>query len=277
MCVSTRRFIIRYHGQAIICVAVLLLLCPLSVHLSRAEEVKIYDVAIAEDEAEWPPYTYFERDGTNITDQVVGFSVDVIDAIFRDNDITYHVDMMPYARALESVRTGSKYQMILSASYNKERAEKYYASEPYYQTKGCYFYSKKNHPEGLNITCKEDLNAYKIGGIHGFNYLHYGQDNTKVDRGTYTFDALIEKMKFGRVDLFLENYETIQGYTLLGNDYLTDSDIGYGFFDDIEPISFYMWFTKNDQGLALKKIVDQGIKKLRETGAYSEIYKKYFP
>lgn len=234
------------------------------------------DVAIAEDVAEWPPYIYFKRIGTNVTDTVAGFSVDIIDAIFRDNDMTYHIDMMPYARALENVRTG-RHTAILNASRNEERAKKYYMSDAYYETKGCFFYSKKNHPEGLDINLKEDLNAYKIGGIHGFNYSHYGQDNGKVDRGTYTFDALIEKMKYGRIDLFLENYETIAGYTYLGKDYLADPDLGYGYIEDVEPVAFHMWFTRDETGFALKNIIDQGLKKLHQTGEYNEIYKKYYP
>lgn len=265
----------RLRGTLVLWVAGLFL-CTAACNTLFANEWKWGEVAIAEDNAEWPPYTFFERTGTTVTERVVGFSVDIIDAIFRDNGMTYRIDMMPYARALENVRIGKKHSMILSASYNEDRAKTYYMSAPYYQTAGCFFYSKKNHPAGLDITCKADLDAYKIGGMHKFNYTHYGQHNENVDRGTYTFDALIEKMKFGRVDLFLENYETIAGYKYLGKDYLADPDLGYGRVEDVEAISFYMWFSKNEKGAALKQLIDQGVARLRETGEYDELYNEYF-
>ena len=243
----------------------------------HAQDLEGYDVAIAEDIAEWPPYTYFERKGTAVTENVVGFSVDIVDAIFSDNNMTYHIELMPFPRAMENVHLGHKHVMILNASCNPERCKKYYMSAPYYQTKGCYFYSKNNHPDGLDITCKADLHAYHVGGIHGFNYTHYGLDNENVDRGTYKFGDLMQKMKFGRVDLFLENYETIVGYTRIGYNFLTDEDIGYGHIEDVPPVEFRMWFTKNETGLALRNIIDQGLVKLHETGEYDKIYRKYFP
>jgi len=230
-------------------------------------------IYIADDAAEWPPYTFRNRQNEN---EIIGFSIDIIDRIFADNNIQYHIDLLPWARALAELESGHKYKVILNASYSSERAEKFLLSDAYYQTTGCYFYSTQKFPNGLNIHKKEDLKDYNVGGIFGYNYSHYGLINENIDRGAKDYAALIQKLHLGRVEIFLENYEILKGFGWIGKDYLADSGLGYGTIEDVPPINFYMLFTKDEVGKVLQKIVNDGLKKLKESGEYGKLYQKYF-
>ncbi len=127
-------------------------------------------IHITDDVGEWPPYTYYKRINGKKSKEIVGFSVDVVKEIFSKNDINFTITLLPWKRALLYVEYGKKFQIILSGTYSKERAEKYYISKPYYTTSAYYFYSRKHHPNGLNIKKKADYKKCKVAGLRGYNF-----------------------------------------------------------------------------------------------------------
>ena len=233
-------------------------------------------IYIADDAAEWPPYVYYERNGSQKTENIVGFTVDLIDLIFSEHGIEYKIDLLPWARALLEVEMGQTYKMILGANYSEERAEKYYVSNSIYQTTGYFFYSKKNNPNGLNIIISEDLNNYIIGGIIGYNYSPYNISNDYIYNRTRNHDLLVKMLHENRFDVFLENIEVLQGFCYIENICLLDTSLGYEKIIDLPPTNFHILFTKDSIGLALKNIVDEGLEKLKKSGEYYILYQKYF-
>lgn len=230
-------------------------------------------VRVCDDVSEWPPYTYFERVNGEKGEQVIGFVPDVLAEIFDKNGVAYEIELLPWQRCVEEVERGKDYQMLMNASYNEERAEKYYLSEQVYVTNSYYFYSKTHHPEGLDIEDKSDLKNYRTCGILGYNYTEY--DVPEIDTGTTDMNALVDKLAADRCDLFIEKFEPMVGFAVVGNDYLTRGNLGYAPIVGTEPAAFYMLFTKNERGLELKNMVDAGLKEMQESGRLAELLAKY--
>jgi polar amino acid transport system substrate-binding protein len=231
-------------------------------------------VSICDDGAGWPPFTYL----TDVSgkSEIVGFTVDVLNAIFIKAGITFSIVLQPWKRCLEEVEGGVYKQMLLNASYNKKRAEIYLFSDPIYATEPYYFYSKKRFPEGLKITSPEDLKKYKVCGLLGYNYQIYGLGDKQVDTSTQTFDSLIPKLKLNRCDLFIEQYEIIAGFGIIKNhNYLEEKWLGYAPLPYMKPTSFYMLFTRNKKGEQLQIIVNNGLKYLKASGYYQMLLRRY--
>lgn len=233
-------------------------------------------IRICDDGAEWPPYTYYQRVEGQKTAEVTGYAVEVIRAIFEPRGIAFQVELLPWSRCLAEVETGINYQMLLNASYSEERAQKYYLSRAFYTTNSYYFYSKRQHPTGLTVPDKASLQNYKVCGILGYNYTAYGV--TEIDDiGVTNYAVLLSKLHAGRCDLFLEKLEIMAGFTVTGENYLADPDLGYAPVPETAPAPFYMMFPRTEQGLALRDLVDEGLAELEQTGSLQSLLKKYVP
>ncbi len=54
-----------------------------------SQNLKNTHINIVDDGAQWPPFIYYERKNGKISQNIVGFSIDVINEIFKRNNITY--------------------------------------------------------------------------------------------------------------------------------------------------------------------------------------------
>lgn len=232
-------------------------------------------IYITDDEKEWPPYIFYKRDNKLKTNTLMGFSCDVISEIFLRNKINYNIKLLPWKRAQHEVELGNKYSMFLNASYNEERASKYYISEPYYSTSAYYFYSKKIYPKGLPIYKKSDLLKYRITGLLGHNYKDYVSNNKSVYMNSGDYESLSKQLHAGYYDIFLESLEIITGWAAINTNILEDKSIGYAKVPEMDSVNFYMMFSKNKTGAELKRIIDEEIKDMTQSGKLKELLKKY--
>ena len=231
-------------------------------------------VSICDDSAGWPPFTYLIHiDGKK---KVVGFTVDVLNTIFKKAGLKYSIVLQPWKRCLAEVAHGVHKQMLLNASYNENRAKTYLFSDPVYITVPNYFYSKDTFPKGIKITKPEDLKKYKVCGLLGYNYKIYGLEDEQVDTSTKNFDSLIPKLKLNRCQVFIEQYEIIAGFGITRNhNYLGESWLGHAPLPYMKPTSFYMLFTRNKEGRRLQAIVNKGLEAIKASGEYDDLLKRY--
>lgn len=252
-----------------------LIMCCVDIH---ADEFSESVIKICDDGAEWPPYSYFDRSQGRKSDQVIGYSVDVIEAIFSKHELKFTVELLPWARCQEKVAAGDDYQLALNASYNLERDRTYHLLAPYYSMSNYYFYSLKNHPNGLDIDSVQDLKKYSVCGISGYNYATYNLSDSEVDQGTKDFPALISKLHKGRCDLFVEKYEILAGFAAIGVPFLSDKALGKAPIPGMASTPFYMMLSRNYRHKAkLKKILDNGLDEMKKSGQLQEILNRYIP
>lgn len=233
------------------------------------------NISICDDENEWPPYSYFQRVNGKKTDHLTGYAVAVIDEIFTNRQVAYKIDMIPWPRCLAVVNLGKQYAMVLNMSHNPERAKNFLFSRPYYATTAYYYYSKRNHPNGLQISKPADIRKYRVCGVQGYNYEGYGMKPGEVDQGAKGFDALISKVQLGRCGLFLEKDEVMTAYAAIGKNYLADPDIGKAPIPGMKPNLFYFAISKRfERAEELRAIIDEELLHMEASGKLGEMWKK---
>ncbi len=240
---------------------------------ARAAESSIQTVNICDGLAEWPPFSYFERTAGRKTGEVVGFSVEVIRQVLGEHEIVFTIDKTaPWIECVEKVEDGSEYQMLLNAARTDQRERTLYISDAYYSLELSYFYSRDRFPSGLTIENASDLNELRLCGIAGYNYAYEGLDASRVDKRTFSYSGLIERLKSRQCDAFLESYETLRGLASIGSDVLTGSGLAWAPVPGVPPDSYHIMISRNfSQGQELLEIVNQGLRRLKASGSLSSL------
>lgn len=238
-------------------------------------------VNVCNDNAEWPPYTFYPRDnGKADKSSLVGASYEAIKTIFQQAGMKMEMKMMPWKRCLDEVHnfaTKGQFELFMDGSSNDERMSKYLRTEAFYQTNQGYLYSTKKFPSGPEVKKVSDLNKYKVCGIAGYNYepyVKYGL-TSKIDTRTKSPKSLLQKLTAGRCDIFLSAIEPILGGNLVGQITFTP-DIKYAVLNELPKTKFYGWVSKGSPRSAqLVETINKGLDKLKADGELDKIFKKY--
>ncbi|ODN41979.1 substrate-binding periplasmic protein [Piscirickettsia litoralis] len=196
--------------------------------------------------------------------------------IFQGTQFSYSkVDFIPWKRCLQQLLKG-KYDLVMNASYNAERAANYLYTKGYYEMRPAYFYSLKKYPNGLpDVTSGATLSKYKICGLAGYNYKSFNVDLSVLDTGSKNFNSVTKKVRAGRCDAFIARIEALAGFKAIGQDYLK-GDIGYKPIPDAKASEFYMIISKKSKNAkALQETINKGIEKLRADGELKTMLDKY--
>lgn len=251
---------------------------PVAASAENAALPKTLSVKICEDDAEWPPFTYFERAGGKPTQRLTGAAVDAVDRILRHAGLHYTIDMLPWKRCQEGIKSGT-YHMALNASYSDERARDFWLSKPFYYLNSHYYYSRRQHPQGLAIQSIDDLKRYRVCGLLGYNYSTYGLQPEDLDLSPANFPLVINKVEHGRCDLFVEKREIIAGFGVVDPrmaQELANPDLASAPVPGVPPTPFHMMVTRAQPwGQALAHVLDQGIASLETSGEMRQIVAKY--
>ncbi len=232
-------------------------------------------VSVCDDGDEWPPYSYWQRENGKKTDKVIGFSVEVIGTIFARNNIRFNIKLLPWARCLAELEQGISQQMALNLSYSIARDQNYLLTRPYYFTTNYYYFSRKFHPEGLQIASVADLKHYSVCGIHGYNYETYGLKPSEIDQRSKNIPSLINMLQLGRCDVFVEKKEILLGFSAIGEPYLDDPDLGRSPVPGMLSTPFHMAVSRAmPQALALKEMLDREIAQMEASGELHTLWKK---
>lgn len=236
-------------------------------------------VSVCDDAAEWPPFTYYQRGPTGKPSQsVVGYSVDVIRRILQPQGIQVDIQLLPWVRCLREVESGTQIQVALNATASPERNDRYWMTQPYYEATKAYFYSRKRFPNGLLIRSLAELKRYHVCGVHGYNYGPYGLQDQEVDRGALDFTRVIAKLHALRCEVGLSELEAVAGLSRIGQDVMGDPELGWAEFPGAVKGQFHMLVSRHHpQSEALRNLLDQGIKTLRDNGQLLELRRRYLP
>lgn len=248
--------------------SVVLMIALFSVpHASALERSSLL---ICGDAAGWPPY-HFSRD-----EKIVGYDVDILQAIFSPMGISIYAELPPWQRCLQETKAGN-YDIAISASYNEERDRNYILSDYYYTLQPSYIYSSNTFPNGPPIYSSTDINNLRACGLHGYSYTEFGIDDSKVRRHARTFTQLVNMLEGNRCDIFLARYEVLLGFKKIENINHLSHHMKAVNIPGIEVEKFYMLISRQiPDGDKIKSVLNSNITTLRETGRAQELLSNYF-
>lgn len=236
------------------CAFILLWVCvafPAMAHVNGDNSL----LHVCGDAIDWPPYTYI--DGNDVK----GEDVETLAELLPELGYTFDITMTSWTRCLRGTKAGD-FQLAVSASYNKERAEHFLYTTWYYQITPYYVYSTKRFPQGLTIDAVSDLEQYKVCGIHGYNYSDFQLSN--IDQYTVnTFESITELQK-QHCDVFLSWDEILSGIkNAWGIDYIQGNIVAKP-VPNMQKHKFHMLISKQfPQAKALQAALNDALSKRR--------------
>lgn len=168
-------------------------------------------------DAEWVPSSFFRRSSQDIkTEQVVGYSPDVLRAALAGKGYQVEVELLPWMRCLKEVTAGKRYQVVMALIFSPNRAKDYQFTDNYQTFHPGYFYWRSRKPGGVPLASTAALADFKVCGLYGFNYAYSGLPADRIDSGAVNYTSLALKLQVGRCDVGLEMQEVLSGHLQLG-------------------------------------------------------------
>lgn len=235
------------------------------------------NVSICDDNGEWPPYLYYELKDGKKTDQLVGYSKDLVDKIAKKNNFTYKIDLLPWQRCLDNVKNNKGNEALLEFSITPQRKEDYLLTEPLYFTNSAIFYHTKFHKK-IEVAKLEDLKKYKVCGLFGYNYKTYGFNESEVDQGAKTIDGVAKKIEAGRCDFFIEKLEVVAGFGKSGGLNLLNPKNGFSYtvLNFVEKTPFVMGVSKKyPKAKEFVEVINKDLKEYEKDGTLKALEKKW--
>ena len=245
---------------------------------------KEHTIRICDDAAEWPPFVFYKRvDGKVDKKHIVGALKDMYDVIFKDLNMSYKLDLIPWKRCtyLVSRYDKAKKYVIFPGIYSEKRAKVLYYTKPIYYTHQVVWYSKKKFTkEKLFHILKTDPNKLKICDVNGYNiYFYYKvlnlNKNKKINQEATSQCAVLKKISAGRCDIMIASKEAILGYQMIGKCKIP-KDISYVPYDKLKVSKFLLFIPKSyPHAKELVKKLNNEIDKLDKSGLRDKIMQKW--
>ncbi len=233
-----------------------------SVFAASAEKI-----SVCGDGAGWPPFHYRDAVG-----HFRGYDLEVLDRILKPAGIKYEFSMPPWIRCLVGIKI-NHYQLAVSASFSKERGEKYLFTETYYSIAPVVVAFKGYFKNPVSI---EELRQYRVCGVKGYSYgflKSYGIKPTTLHNNYYdTFDRL----NGNPCQLLIARKEVLASHPDWEKAKKNKKNLRITPIENIAPEEFHMLISMEyPEAQKLKTIIDAGIVRLRESGKLDELKAKY--
>ncbi len=233
-----------------------------SVFAASAEKI-----SVCGDGAGWPPFHYRDAVG-----HFRGYDLEVLDRILNPAGIKYEFSMPPWRRCLVGVDI-NQYQLAVSASFSKERSDKYLLTEPYYSITPVIVSLKGKIAQSLKM---QDLKKYRVCGLKGYSYYFLQGAGVELIRLHDNYYDTFHRLNENPCHALVARKEIVTAHLdweKVKNDEL---ELVITPIIDAEPDKFHMLISKMYPGAEqLKKILDEGIVRLRESGKLDELKAKY--
>lgn len=252
----------------------LLLLCS----SPQAEpSLRGWTVQVCDDANEWPPYTYVERVDGRKTGRVQGYSVELLERLLQPLGVQARIELLPWRRCLQEVKRGQDFQMLLNATRNPERERDFFITSPTYSTRTYFFWSRRVHPQGLQVRGQEDLKRYRLGGVHGYTYSQLDQIDMASLQRAPNYASLVQMLHLNRIDVIVVGEEVFHGLTgLPGYELAQDPDLGRAPLPIEKPNAFHMMVSRQHPlGPALYTALQRELNQLRRSGELDRLLARH--
>ncbi|MBF0447919.1 MAG: transporter substrate-binding domain-containing protein [Magnetococcales bacterium] len=213
---------------------------------------------------EWPPHTTQKSEG-------YGVASELISAICKEMNLEPQYHFYPLKRLLGYIEEG-RHWAAFPGSHTKQRAERFFYSDPIFPQVDRLFYYKKK-PD-LIFNTLEDLRPFTIGGTKGF---WYEEEFKKAGLNTYYVSedrVALNMLIHGRVDLVALN--DVVGWQLIKTHFPDEIQNFAVIQPPLKVKKNYLLASKTYPNSEF--ILDQfnlGLKKVKELGIYRKIAQKY--
>lgn len=217
--------------------------------------------------ATFPPFEYDDPSG-----HIQGFDIDIINALCKEMQTQCTFVSQDFNTLFPSLQQGKVDAVFGALNITEERLQKVDFTKPYYVTTVSLVANKKNAP-----LLEKSLNGHSIGVGSGTTSAQYLQERygTTIQMMTYPDEeAAFADLLKGRIDAVMEDTPAAQHWLQESG---KDQYVLVG-----QPITDEKYFGKG-YGIAVRKgnasllnQLNQAIDKIKASGTYDGIVKKYF-
>jgi polar amino acid transport system substrate-binding protein len=214
---------------------------------------------------EWPPYNYTERG------QLKGFSVEVVQQIVKDLQLDATFEIYPSMRASYMLENEPG-NMFISMFRTPAREDKYHWVGPLVDS-SIYFYKKKGNPLVVN-SIEEAKGVNLIATRHaGLVYSQLKNAGfTNLDNNSIDGISVYKKLLSDRCDLGISDSALGVSYILKQLGYRADALIQTPV--KVVDAELYIAVSKDISSETIEQW-QQSLEKLKRSGVYDQILKKY--
>lgn len=229
---------------------------------SGASSDKVYRIAM---NAEFAPF-----ESLNTQNQIEGFDVDLLNAMSKAGNFKVEYKHQPWDSLFAALGNGDVDILASAITITDERKQTMSFSDPYFKITQVILV-----PEKKNIKTVEDLKkAKKVGVITGqtgdfVTTKLLGNDSGKIARFD-TLPLVIKELESGGLDA------VVSDSAVVGNYLKNNPNKGFTIVTapDFEEENYGFAVRKDDA--ATQKMLNDALKKVRDSGEYAKIESKYF-
>lgn len=200
---------------------------------------------------------------------IVGFDIDLLDAVMKEAGIDYEVKNLGWDPMLESVRSSNVDLGISAVTINDDRKQTYDFSNPYFESTNMILVK-----EGSDIKNALDLKDKKVGvqnGTTGAEAVEsiLGANHEGIAKYENNVLAIME-LKGGNVDAVVADNTVIIEYV---QNNPNDKFVAIGDSENFEAELYGLIFPKGSEH---RGKINAALKTVIENGTYAEIYEEWF-
>ena len=236
-------------------------LCAGLLFNSNAHAAKTYQVAT---DAAYAPF-----ESLNNKKEVVGFSVDILEAIAKKSGMKIKFINTPWEGIFATLSTGDRDMVISSVTITPERKQSMDFSDPYFEAKQLIAVGKNS-----KVSKFTDLKTLKVGvqtGTTGDEVVQKLQGKTSPNIKRFESTPLaIKELENGGVDAVVADNGVVVNF--ISNNPKSKLKM----IDDATFAKEYYGIAVKKGNKALLEQVNKGLAAIKADGTYDKIYDKYF-
>jgi len=246
----------------------LLLLLPLMAMARPAGAQAPISVCI---DPEPPPWSFWKQ-GDDGTRELSGFSVELVRRLFHGagREIRFATEV-PWSRCVHDMRVNKTGFGMDLYQEGPHVAETLYSVR--YNTLTPQVFTSRSHP--ITVNSPADLKRYKGCGINQGAYEHYGLEAKDLDLSANGYAGVVQKLKGGHCDYFVEELEILAGLRMSHEDYLDDPDIEHHPLKGVKPPSLHLATARDGLDSALIPKLNAEIEAMDKSGELAALWRKY--
>jgi polar amino acid transport system substrate-binding protein len=212
--------------------------------------------------ATYTPFAFENKDK-----QIVGFDIDIVNAIARQQHLKLRIVNTPFTSIFASLNNGDVDFVISGVTINDKRKQSFDFSAPYFDARQLIAVPKNSPVKSL-----KDLDGKKVSVVSGSTAddvmsREVGKTNPNIRRFEST-PLIISELASGGVDAAIGDNGVIA--------YRVSQNPGLKTVEDANfPKEYYGIVVRKGDKALLDKI-DAGLAAIRADGSYNVIYKKWF-